>query len=167
MQDLELERDRAQGAARGRFLNLTLAIDSLTGASPSGAVPVEHGANVHEPVRRRAIRRSARASQPLDDDVPRHAHGDRARAGNGPSTRLALLSVGASLSDEYDYTHTGVNARLARDFNNRNTTLSFGLALANDTINPVGGSPVPLAPMLGSGTRATSAATSRRTSRIS
>ena len=59
-----------------------------------------------------------------------------------PVTRLALLSVGASLSDEYDYAHTGVNARLARDFNNRNTTLSFGVALANDTISPVGGSPV-------------------------
>lgn len=66
-----------------------------------------------------------------------------------PATRLALLSVGASLSDEYDYTHTGVNARLARDFNNRNTTLSFGVALANDTIDPVGGSPAPLTPMLG------------------
>jgi len=68
-----------------------------------------------------------------------------------PITRLTLLSVGASLSDEYDYTHTGLNARLARDFNNRNTTLSFGLALANDTISPVGGSPVPLTPMLGLG----------------
>jgi hypothetical protein len=63
-------------------------------------------------------------------------------------TRLALLSVGASLSDEFDYTHTGLNAKLARDFNNRNTTLSFGAALANDTVSPVGGSPVPLAAML-------------------
>jgi hypothetical protein len=44
-----------------------------------------------------------------------------------------------------------VNARFARDFNNRNTTLSFGLALANDTVSPVGGSPLPLAPMLGLG----------------
>jgi hypothetical protein len=68
-----------------------------------------------------------------------------------PVTRLALLSVGASLSDEYDYAHAGVNARIARDFNNRNTTLSFGVALANDTISPVGGSPVALAPMLGLG----------------
>ena len=59
-------------------------------------------------------------------------------------TRLSLLSVGASLSDEYDYTHTGVNARIARDFNNRNTTLSFGAALAHDTIDPVGGAPLPL-----------------------
>jgi len=56
-----------------------------------------------------------------------------------------------TLSDEYDYTHTGVNAHIARDFNNRNTTLSFGLAIANDSIDPVGGSPVPFAPMLGLG----------------
>jgi len=44
-----------------------------------------------------------------------------------------------------------VNARYARDFNNRNTTLSFGLALANDTVSPVGGSPIPFSPMLGLG----------------
>jgi hypothetical protein len=68
-----------------------------------------------------------------------------------PIKRLSLLSVGATLSDEYDYSHAGINARLARDFNNRNTTLSFGVALANDSIGPVGGSPVALAPMLGLG----------------
>ncbi len=47
-----------------------------------------------------------------------------------------------------------MNAKLARDFNDRNTTLSFGLALASDTIDPVGGSPVPLAPMLEQGNSA-------------
>jgi hypothetical protein len=68
-----------------------------------------------------------------------------------PVARLGLLSVGANLSDEFDYTSAGVNARYARDFNNRNTTLSFGLGLASDTVSPVGGSPIPFSPMLGVG----------------
>ncbi len=130
-----------------KFLDLTLAIDSLTGASPSGAVP----ANV--------VQTFTTPSGESEFTVPPGAQAldtsflDTRTALSAtwtmPATRLALLSVGATLSDEYDYTHTGVNARLARDFNNRNTTLSFGIALANDTIDPVGGSPDPLTPMLG------------------
>ena len=40
---------------------------------------------------------------------------------------------------------------LDRDFNNRNTTFTVGLALANDSINPVGGAPIGLAPMTATG----------------
>lgn len=132
-----------------KFLTLTLALDSLTGASPSGAVPANAAQTFTSPSGNSEYTLAAGASalDPsfLDSRTAISANWDM------PLGRLALLSVGASLSDEYDYTHTGVNARLARDFNNRNTTLSFGLALANDTIDPVGGSPVPLAPMLGLG----------------
>ena len=64
-----------------------------------------------------------------------------------PLGRLNTLSVGASFSTEYDYTHLGLNARVARDFNQRNTTLSAGFAIARDEIDPVGGTPDPLVPM--------------------
>jgi hypothetical protein len=133
-----------------KFLDLTLAIDSLTGASPSGAAPANAVQTFTNPSGNALYtiqpREQALDTSFLDTRTALTASWEM------PVTRLALLSVGASLSDEYDYTHTGINARLARDFNNRNTTLSFGVALANDTINPVGGSPVPLAPMLGLGT---------------
>jgi hypothetical protein len=92
----------------------------------------------------------AAGEQPLDDTFL-DTRTALSASWEWPVTRLALLSVGASVSDEYDYTHTGINARIARDFNDRNTTLSMGLALANDTIDPVGGSPAPLSPMLGLG----------------
>jgi hypothetical protein len=132
-----------------KFLSLTLAIDSLTGASPSGAMPANTVQTFTSPSGNSQYTVQPRA-QALDTSFldTRTAF---AASWEMPVTRLALLSVGASFSDEYDYTHSGVNARLARDFNNRNTTLSFGLALANDTISPVGGSPVELAPMLGLG----------------
>jgi hypothetical protein len=134
------------------FLNLTLAIDTLTGASPSGAVPQTAVQTFTRPSGNAQYVVGAR-SQPLDDTFQDTRTAFSANW-EWPVTRLALLSVGASLSDEYDYTHTGLNARIARDFNNRNTTLSFGAALASDTISPVGGSPVALAPMLGLGDRA-------------
>lgn len=132
-----------------KLLGLTLAIDSLTGASPSGAVPAGSVQTFTSPSgnSQYSVAPGAQALDTsfLDTRTAITANWEM------PVTRLALLSVGASLSDEYDYTHTGVNASLARDFNNRNTTLSFGVALANDTIDPVGGSPVALAPMLGLG----------------
>lgn len=132
-----------------RFLDLTLAIDSLTGASPSGATPAATVQTLTNPSGNAqfSVGAGAQALDPsfLDTRTALSASWEM------PIKRLSLLSVGATLSDEYDYSHTGINARLARDFNNRNTTLSFGVALANDTIDPVGGSPVPLAPMLGLG----------------
>jgi hypothetical protein len=128
------------------FLGITFALDTLTGASPSGAVPATSVQTFTRPSGN-AEYTIAPGEQPLDDTFQdtRVALG---ASWEWPVTRLALLSVGASFSDEYDYTHTGLNAKVARDFNNRNTTLSFGVALANDSINPVGGSPVPFAPML-------------------
>ena len=132
-----------------KFLSLTLAIDSLTGASPSGAMPANTVQTFTSP-----SGDSQYTVQPGEQALDTSFLDTRTALSASwemPVTRLALLSVGASLSDEYDYTHTGVNARLARDFNNRNTTLSFGVALANDTISPVGGSPVEFAPMLGLG----------------
>jgi hypothetical protein len=132
-----------------KFLSLSLAIDSLTGASPSGATPAGVVQTFTSPSGNSQYT-VAPAAQALDTSFLDTRTAVTANW-EMPVTRLALLSVGASLSDEYDYTHTGINASLARDFNNRNTTLSFGVALANDTIDPVGGSPVALAPMLGLG----------------
>ena len=149
VRDTSLNASARKEIREEKFLDLTLALDSLTGASPSGAVPASTVQTLTSPSGNSQYTVGA-GQQALDTSFldTRTALGANWEM---PITRLTLLSVGASLSDEYDYTHTGLNARLARDFNNRNTTLSFGLALANDTISPVGGSPVPLTPMLGLG----------------
>ncbi len=152
VRDVSLTARARKEMREEKFLNLSLAIDSLTGASPSGAVPAGAVQTFTSPSGDSqytiAPRAQALDTSFLDTRTALTANWEM------PLTRLALLSVGASMSDEYDYTHTGVNARLARDFNNRNTTLSVGVALANDTISPVGGSPVALAPMLGLGASA-------------
>ena len=147
--DLSLNAIARKELREDGFLNLTFAYDSLTGASPSGAVPSPAIQTFTSPSG--DAQYSVAANEPPLDETFLDTRTALGASWEWPVTRLALLSVGVSVSDEYDYTHTGVNARIARDFNNRNTTLSFGMALANDTVNAVGGTPVPLAPMLGLG----------------
>ncbi|MDH3481082.1 MAG: DUF3570 domain-containing protein [Gammaproteobacteria bacterium] len=129
-----------------RYLTLGLTIDGLTGATPSGAIRQDVAQTFTRPSGNAAYSVAA-GVLPLDDTFK--------------DTRLALtagwqqpvgdtsqVSVGASASKEYDYLHLGVNAKFARDFNQRNTTVSAGIALSMDSLDPVGGAPAPFSPML-------------------
>lgn len=130
-----------------RSLSMSLTVDSLTGATPNGAVP----ANVVQTF-----------TGPSGGDTYSIAPGEQPLDTTFLDTRVALTaswqqslgesmrwSLGFSGSDEYDYLHLGIDGRLERDFNNRNTTVYFGAAYGQDEINPVGGTPVGLAPMFG------------------
>lgn len=129
-----------------RALTLGLTVDALTGATPNGAI--------RQPVAQTFTRPSGNSAYtvpvstlPLDDTfldtrVALTANWQQ------PLGRLYRIDVGASASKEYDYTHIGLNAKLARDFNQRNTTVSAGFALARDEIDAVGGIPTALSPML-------------------
>jgi len=129
------------------FLNLRLALDTLTGASPSGAAPANTVQTFTSPSGNSSYV-IAPGQQPLD---PSFLDTRVAVSANyaWPVSRMTQLDLGVSLSDEYDYTHTGVNMKLARDFNERNTTMTFGVAFASDTIDAVGGAPVGLSDMTG------------------
>jgi hypothetical protein len=126
---------------------MSLTVDSLTGATPNGAVP----ANVVQTFTGPSGGESysiAPGEQPLDTTFldTRVALTASWQQSLGESMRWSL---GFSGSDEYDYLHLGIDGRLERDFNNRNTTVYFGAAYGQDEINPVGGTPVGLAPMFG------------------
>jgi hypothetical protein len=130
---------------KGRLI-LRLAVDSLTGASANGATPAVLPQTFTTPSGRSTYTAGA-GETPLDSTFL-----DTRVALSGTweqeMGRLSRFAAGMSFSDEYDYFHAGINGRWSRDFNQRNTTLSFGLALSDDTIDPVGGAPLPLAPML-------------------
>jgi hypothetical protein len=129
------------------FLNLRVAIDSLTGASPSGALradvpqtfttPSGDGGYVIAP-----------GELPLDSSFldTRAAFGANWQQ---PLSDTSTIDVGVNLSNEYDYMSFGVSANYAKDFNRNNTTVSLGVAFASDDIDPVGGAPMPLAFMRG------------------
>jgi Protein of unknown function (DUF3570) len=136
-----------------RLLSLTFNFDTLSGASPNGAAPSALAQRFPRPI---TLTRTSSGSTvlgggdftvpggvlPLDDRFQ-----DTRYAGSAewqrPLGRLGLVSFGGSLSHEQDYDHVGVDTRVSRDFNNRNTTLSGGVGWSDDGVKPIGGSPVP------------------------
>jgi hypothetical protein len=128
-----------------RTLSLGLTVDTLTGATPSGAITQAVPQTMTRPSGKDVYTVPA-GELPLDDTF----HDTRVAVSAGwqqPLTRLTRLDLGFSGSWEYDYSHLGLQATLARDFNQRNTTLSAGMAYSMDEVDPVGGTPAALSPM--------------------
>lgn len=127
-------------------LNLKLTLDSLTGASANGAVaqpevqtftrPSGNGQYTIKP-----------GETPLDDTF-KDTRVQFTGQWTQPISEDYTWSIGGNVSKEYDYLSLSVNSNLARDFNNKNTTLSAGFAFAFDIIEPEGGIPKPLSEMV-------------------
>lgn len=145
VKDLSLSAHATRDFGDERKLGLDFSVDSLTGASPSGAIASGGAQTFTSPSGRKTYDTPA-GEIPLDDTFL-----DTRFALNGswsqPLGRLYTVNAGLGFSSEYDYQHIGTNFGLTRDFNQRNTTLSAALAYAKDTIKPVGGLPLPLAQM--------------------
>jgi hypothetical protein len=145
VQDVSLSAIAVRDFGDDRRLSLGLAVDSLTGASPSGAIASDLPQTFTTPSGRSTYTTPA-GEIPLDSSFL----DTRVAANAGwsqPFARLYTFNAGLDISSEYDYQHLGVNAGITRDFNERNTTLSFALALGKDKVKPVGHIPVPFAAM--------------------
>lgn len=145
VQDLSLDILARRNYLDDRFLTLGLTVDSLTGATPTGAMPQTVLQTFTKPSGRGQYT-VASGELPVDNSF----HDTRVAATANwqqPLGRLSLLNIGAGASVEIDYTHAGLNAQISHDFNKRNTTLSAGIAIGHDTVNPIGGTPVPLTPL--------------------
>jgi len=129
-----------------KLLNLKLTADSLTGASATGAVAQPTVQSFTRPSGEGNYNVEA-SELPLDDTFR-----DTRVQFNGQWTQPLgndyTGSVGGYFSKEYDYLSLGVNGSVARDFYNKNTTLSAGFSFAHDVLNPVGGVSEPLTPIL-------------------
>lgn len=129
-----------------KHLDLSLSVDTLTGASPSGAIATG-GAQTFTSPSGREVYSTPANEIPLDDTFLDTRVAVSARW-TQPFARLYSGSAGASFSTEYDYTHIGADLALSRDFNRRNTTMSAAVAYSQDDIDPVGGAPQALSQML-------------------
>ncbi len=147
VQDLSLNALARREFSDEHFLNLRLAVDSLTGASPSGALRADVPQTFTTPSGGQDYT-IAPGALPLDSSFldTRVAFGANWQQ---PLTDTSTIDLGANLSNEYDYLSFGVSANYAKDFNKNNTTLSVGVAFTSDDIDPVGGAPIPLAFMRG------------------
>lgn len=124
------------------YLNFKLTYDSLSGASPNGAMPSSTAQTFTRPSGLGTYQ-VASGVNPLDSTFK-----DSRTALNvdwsQPLSRLWRLDFGAHASSEHDFRSLGVHGQLSRDFNQRNTTVALGLSYDADSINPVGGLPTPL-----------------------
>jgi len=128
-----------------RYLSLGLTIDTLTGATPNGAIRQDIPQTFTRPSGNGSYEVPA-GDLPLDDTF-KDTRLALTLGWQQPVFEKGLFDVGVSVSKEYDYLHAGVNASYAHDFNNRNTTVSAGFAFAKDSVEPVGGAPIPLTAM--------------------
>ncbi len=146
VQDLSIALLARRLFADDKILTLGLTVDSLTGATPVGAAPLDVVQTITRPSGNSTFD-VAPDTLPLDDTFWDTRYAFNA-SWQQPLGRLYNGNVGISFSKEYDYVHSGVNAGISRDFNKKNTTVSLGFALSKDDIEPIGGTPMPLTPML-------------------
>lgn len=127
-------------------IDLRLVVDSLTGATPNGAHATTTAQTFTTPSGGSSYT-SAAGETPLDDTF----HDTRVALGADWTISLDRLSrviLGANVSGEFDYFSVGLSSTYLRDFNNKNTTLTAGIAFNNDTLSPVGGVPIEFLPMV-------------------
>jgi hypothetical protein len=147
VQDLSIKAIIRRLFTDDRVFTFGLTVDSLTGATPSGAITQDVVQTFTRPSGSSAYAVPAN-TLPLDDSFLDTRVAITANW-QQPFGDANLINIGFSGSKEYDYLHLGLNGRIAMDFNKRNTTLSAGLAIARDEVDPVGGTPIPFTPMLG------------------
>ena len=145
VQDVSLNAAVRRAFDEDHSLSINMSIDALTGASPTGAVPMDTVQTFTKPSGNGSYEVAAN-DLPLDDSF-KDTRVALAVDWQQPAGDLSRMALGLSISTEYDYLHLGADVRWERDFNQRNTTLFAGLAYGKDKIDPEGGTPIPLAPM--------------------
>ncbi len=128
------------------ILSLKLTIDSLTGASANGAIVQRQAQTFTRPSGKESYQVAA-GDTPLD-----HTFKDT-RVQINVNWQQPLDSdwnyqTGFHFSKEYDYLSAGLSGGLSRYFDMKNTTVAVGLSYFDDSFNPEGGRPVPLATMV-------------------
>jgi hypothetical protein len=137
---------RSDGNDRSYGLRLTL--DALTGASPNGATAQPVPQTFTSPSGNSQY--VAPAGRPALDPTFKDQRVALAGSFETPIGNGQRLTLGANVSSEYDFTSASLSAGYALDMNNKNTTLSLGLALEGNQLRPVGGMPLGLRPAQGS-----------------
>jgi len=127
-------------------LSFKLTFDTLTGASANGAVAQPNVQTFTRPSGSGQYRIKANKT-PLDNTF-KDTRVQLTGQWTQPLSNNYTWSVGGNISKEYDYASLSANTNIAKDFNQKNTTLSAGVSLAYDVSNPQGGIPKAFAPMV-------------------
>jgi Protein of unknown function (DUF3570) len=134
-----------------RILGGTFTVDSLSGATPNGALPSRRPQTFASPSSTSLVPQTGKKTTLYTiapGNLPQDPHFSEQRfAGDADwSQPLGLdntLSFGGHVSTEHDFDSFAVHADYSRDFNEKNTTVSAGLSEEYDQIHAHGGNPVP------------------------
>lgn len=142
-----VEFDARRRVGEDEFVSVKGTYDSVTGASPTGATYIQTNT-------------SASGSVPIASfSVTRKA---LSGVWERPVTNLTRMNVGLSQSRSLTYNSGGGSLVMSTDFNQRNTTLTYGVGYGRDSSEPVNGIPDPLS-AVGSDNVIGSAAIKRQT----
>jgi hypothetical protein len=128
-----------------RVWSTKLVFDSLTGASPNGALNSSQPQTFTSPSGS-ASYTVAPGTQPLYNQF-KDSRVNLLTSWSAPLQRLWKYSVGFNGSKEYDYLSLGVNTSLTKESEDKNQSWTVGLSYTADTSNPVGGVPLAKATM--------------------
>jgi len=129
----------------GETLNIKLAYDTLTGASPNGATPSKQKQIFTRPSGK-GKSTIASGESPLDDTF-KDSRVALALNWTAPINREWEYSTGLYGSKEFDYLSLGGNASIKHYFNQKNSAINFGISFSSDQVEPKGGTPIALAEM--------------------
>ena len=124
------------------FLTLKFTLDSLTGASATGAVPSDQPQTFSTPSGNSTYN-VAPNETPLDPTFL-DTRGQFTLGWDKPIERNLRRNLGFNVSKEYDFTSISGNASWTWDTNLKNTSYTLGGNIELDSIDPVGGAPLPL-----------------------
>ena len=134
-----------------RLLDGTLTLDTLSGATPNGAIPSRKPQTFASPsstslTPKPGYKTTLYTIAP--GDLPQDPHFKESRIAGDldwsqPIGLDNTLSYGGHASTEHDFDSVAAHAGLSHDFNEKNTTLSAGVNEEYDRIHAHGGNPVP------------------------
>ena len=126
--------------------NGKVVIDTLTGASASGAVSQPNTQTFTRPSGKGQYDINA-GDVPLDDTF-QDTRVQLSAQWTQPLWQDVKASTGVNISNEYDYLSVGANGSISKDFDRKNRTLALGLSYQYDIISPVGEAPNPFSEMV-------------------
>jgi hypothetical protein len=134
-----------------RVLAGTFILDTMSGASPNGAIPSRQPQTFASPSSTSLTPRAGaktRLYTIAPGNLPQDPNFKEQRVAGDLDWSQPIgidgdLSFGGHLSTEHDFNSAAVNAAVSHDFNSKNTTLSAGFNEEYDQIHARGGNPVP------------------------
>ncbi len=128
------------------IFNFKLVVDSLTGASANGAIEQSTPQTFTRPSGNGQFVIDAN-NTPLDDTF-RDSRIQINASWSDQFTEESRYTIASNISKEYDFSSFSVNGEIAKDFNQKNSTLSVGLSFGQDEYSPEGDLPIAFSSMV-------------------